>query len=121
MYLILNGELKPFSKNEIRTIANIARYHRKAFPSKSHKEFASLPKRLRRTVKVGAALLRIADGLDRTNCSVVEDVTCRVRPKEVQVLVHSRGDAELELWSARARSKLFRRIFDKEIAFQCTQ
>ena len=78
------------------------------------------PRRLRRTVKVGAALLRIADGLDRTNCSVVEDLTCRVRPKQVQVLVHSRGDAELELWSARARSKLFTRTFGRKIAFQST-
>ena len=118
MYLILNGDLQPFSRREVRTIANIARYHRKSFPTIRHREFARLPRRLRRTVRVGAALLRVADGLDRTNCSVVDDVTTRTRPDRVDVLVDSRGDAELELWSAASRSKLFERVFDRPIYFR---
>jgi exopolyphosphatase/guanosine-5'-triphosphate,3'-diphosphate pyrophosphatase len=118
MYLILNGDLQPFSRAEVRTIANIARYHRKSVPDLAHREFARLPKRLRRTVRVGAALLRIADGLDRTNCSVIEDLTTRTRPERVDVLVDSRGDAELELWSAATRSKLFEEVFGRPIYFR---
>jgi len=120
MYLILHGDLKPFSRNEIRTIACIARYHRKSFPKKSDPMYAALPRPLRRAVKVGAALLRIADGLDRTSCSLVEDLVCRIRPRQVDILVNSRGDAELELWSARTRSRLFQKVFRKKIAFQST-
>jgi exopolyphosphatase/guanosine-5'-triphosphate,3'-diphosphate pyrophosphatase len=115
MYLILNGELAPFSRNEIRTIANIARYHRRSFPKSSHPHFASLPRRRRRTVRVGAALLRLADGLDRTSCSVVHDVVARVRPDRVEVLVESRGDAELEMWSAVSRARLFERVFGRKL------
>jgi exopolyphosphatase/guanosine-5'-triphosphate,3'-diphosphate pyrophosphatase len=118
MYLILNGDLHPFSRAEVRTIANIARYHRKSSPTIRHTEFAKLPKRLRRTVRVGAALLRVADGLDRTNCQVVEDLTTRTRPDRVEVLVDSRGDAELELWSAASRSKLFEKVFGRPISFR---
>ncbi len=118
MYLILKGDLEPFARNEVRAIANIARYHRKAMPRRSHAEYAKLPKRLRRTVKVGAALLRLADGLDRTNCSVVEDVTCRIRADRVDVLVNVRGDAELELWSAASRAALFERVFDRPAVFR---
>jgi exopolyphosphatase / guanosine-5'-triphosphate,3'-diphosphate pyrophosphatase len=118
MYLILHGELEPFSVNEVRTIANIARYHRKAFPSRKHPSFARLPRRLRRTVRVGAALLRIADGLDRTNCAVVRELTCRTRKQCIELLVHSRGDAELELWSANARKRLFEKTFGREITIR---
>ena len=39
-YLILNGGLKNFSREEIEIIANIARYHRKAGPKDSHRQFA---------------------------------------------------------------------------------
>jgi exopolyphosphatase/guanosine-5'-triphosphate,3'-diphosphate pyrophosphatase len=114
-YLILNGGLDPFTRDEVRTIACIARYHRRSFPSAGHRLFRSLPKRLRRAVGVGSALLRIADGLDRTNCSVVSDVICRTRPTTVDIVVDARGDAELELWSAEARSKLFRHLFRRSV------
>jgi exopolyphosphatase/guanosine-5'-triphosphate,3'-diphosphate pyrophosphatase len=118
MYLLLNGDLHLFKKNEVRTLANIARYHRKAFPKKSHPQFAALPKRWRKTVEIGAALLRLADGLDRTNCSVVHDIACRIRPGSVEVLVDAHGDAELELWSAATRSPLFERVFGRTISFR---
>ena len=114
-YLILNGDLRPFGREEVRTIACVARFHRKAYPAKRHATYAALPKRLRRAVRVGAALLRIADGLDRTNCSVVTEVKCRVRPDQVEVLVDSRGDAELEIWSAHSRGQLFERVFGRRL------
>jgi exopolyphosphatase/guanosine-5'-triphosphate,3'-diphosphate pyrophosphatase len=117
LYLILNGGLRPFTRDEVRTIGNVARYHRRAAPSARHKHFAALSKRLRRAVEVGAALLRIADGLDRTSCAAVADLVVRVRPERVDVVVESRGDAELELWSARSRSKLFKKVFGRGVTF----
>jgi exopolyphosphatase/guanosine-5'-triphosphate,3'-diphosphate pyrophosphatase len=118
MYLILHGDLKPFSTDEVATIANIARYHRKVFPSREHGPYESLPRRLRKTVRVGAALLRIADGLDRTNCAVVRELICRNRKDRVELLVHGQGDAELELWSANARKELFEHVFRREIVIR---
>jgi exopolyphosphatase/guanosine-5'-triphosphate,3'-diphosphate pyrophosphatase len=116
-YLILNGGLTALGRDEVLTVANIARYHRRAAPSVKHPRFRALPKRLRKAVEVGAALLRIADGLDRTSCAAVADVLCRVRPDRVEFLVESRGDAELELWSARSRSRLFRKVFGRKVRF----
>jgi len=115
-YLILHGALAPFARREVWTIACVARYHRKSYPGTARDEvYARLPKRLRRAVKVGAALLRIADGLDRTNCSVIADVKSRVRPDEVQILVTGRGDAELEIYSAQARATMFESYFDRRV------
>jgi exopolyphosphatase/guanosine-5'-triphosphate,3'-diphosphate pyrophosphatase len=117
-YLILHGDLKNFAKSEIAIIANVARYHRKSAPATRHKGYAKLSKRARRVVDVGAALLRIADGLDRSHCAVISSVRCRVGRHHVDVAVKSRGDAALELWGARQRMRLFTRVFDRSISFE---
>jgi exopolyphosphatase/guanosine-5'-triphosphate,3'-diphosphate pyrophosphatase len=114
-YLIRNGDLEHFRKSEIEVIALIARYHRKSAPSKRHRRFRKLSRQWRHVVEVGAALLRVADGLDRTNCSIVVDVTCRTRSDEVELLIDSRGDAELEVWSARSRAKLFEHVIGRDV------
>ena len=117
MYLILHGDLKEFTREEVQIIANIARYHRKSFPSKKHRAFADLSDSGQETVRVGAALLRIADGLDRSNCAAVSSIRCRIRKKRVDLIIDGRGDTELELWSARSRSELFTDIFKRELEF----
>lgn len=116
MYLVLHGELGPFSAREVKIIANIARFHRKARPSKKHASYASLSRSGRRTVRIGAALLRVADGLDRTNCAVVTNLRCRIRRRRVELIVKARGDAELEIWSALARSGLFERVLGRKLS-----
>jgi exopolyphosphatase/guanosine-5'-triphosphate,3'-diphosphate pyrophosphatase len=121
LYLILNGGLQGFEAWEIAVIANIARYHRKAMPSRSHPEFGKLSKAHRRIVEVGASLLRIADGLDRTNGSVVESLRCRAARQILEVTIEARGDAELEVWSARARADMFERLFELPVRLRCRE
>jgi exopolyphosphatase/guanosine-5'-triphosphate,3'-diphosphate pyrophosphatase len=118
MYLILNGHLEPFSRREVRVIACIARYHRKVTPKSTHKCYCELNENDRQTVRVGAALLRVADGLDRTNSSVVTDLRCAVRPRKLDVVLRSRGDAELEIWSARSRSGYLAEVFERTVSFR---
>jgi exopolyphosphatase/guanosine-5'-triphosphate,3'-diphosphate pyrophosphatase len=117
-YLILNGDLKNFSREEIRIVANIARYHRKAKPNRSHPQYDALSKRSRAIVNIGAALLRIADGLDRSHCGVVSNIKTKVGRHHVTITVHSRGDAELELWGARRQMDLFTKVFDRTVSFE---
>jgi exopolyphosphatase/guanosine-5'-triphosphate,3'-diphosphate pyrophosphatase len=117
-YLILNGHLDPFSTREVKVIGNIARYHRKAFPRNSHDGYRKLREKDRRIVRVGAALLRIADGLDRSSSAVITDLRCRIGERKVDVIVKAKGDAELEIWSARSRSRLFARVFERTVGCQ---
>ncbi|MGA2582264.1 MAG: Ppx/GppA phosphatase family protein [Tepidisphaeraceae bacterium] len=118
MYLIVNGDLKNFTPDEIRVIANIARYHRKSAPKKKHDEYASLPGRLRKVVDVGSALLRLSDGLDRSHGSVVQEVRCRIEDDGVQCVLTTRADAELEIWGARRKMDWFQEVFGCKIAFE---
>lgn len=115
-YLIRNSDLdQHFTREEVSIIAQIARHHRKRPPGLDQERYASLPKRSQRIVDVGVALLRIADGLDRSHSSVVRDLKCRIGEKKVTVRLQVRADAELEIWGARRKGHWFERVFGKEI------
>ena len=58
----------------------------------------SLPS-YQRTVRILSALLRIADGLDRTHFSVVRTLDVKIGAT-IKIIVHVTGDAELETWAA---------------------
>ena len=66
-YLIVHGGLKGFSRDEVEVIAQVARYHRKALPSERHQPFRRLDPWKKPVVEKLSALLRLADGLDRTH------------------------------------------------------
>jgi exopolyphosphatase/guanosine-5'-triphosphate,3'-diphosphate pyrophosphatase len=117
MYLILHGDLKNFSDEEVKVIANVARYHRKAEPARRHGVYASLPPRLRQVVDVGAALLRMADGLDRSHGSVIQDLRCRIGKRKIKCILAAKSDAELEIWGARRKMEWFKRVFGRSIVF----
>jgi exopolyphosphatase/guanosine-5'-triphosphate,3'-diphosphate pyrophosphatase len=121
MYLIANGDLKNFSPEEVQIIANIARYHRKAEPKRSHDGYAALTSYGRRVVDVGAALLRLADGLDRSHVSAVTKLTCRIKDRKVKCIVTARWDAELEIWGARRKMDVFEKVFGRKITFELSR
>ena len=110
-YLIRNGELEGFSHNEIEVIANTARYHRRSAPKKSHAEFMALPLDLRQTVTKLAAILRIADGLDRGHYGTVKKIRVVRRDSggghAISLRLQTQSDPQLELWGARHKTDLF--------------
>ncbi|HEY7086969.1 MAG TPA: Ppx/GppA phosphatase family protein [Tepidisphaeraceae bacterium] len=117
MYLIANGDLKSFTDEEIQIIANIARYHRKAEPKKSHEGYVQLSSSARRIVDVGAAFLRLADGLDRSHVSAITKLSCRIKDRNVKCTLSAKSDAELEIWGARRKMGLFEKVFGRKITF----
>ncbi len=78
-YLITNGDLRGFQPEEIEIIALVARYHRRSTPKTSHEEYARLPSGHRRTVRALAAMLRVAENLDRSHSQVISGLTVRAR------------------------------------------
>jgi exopolyphosphatase / guanosine-5'-triphosphate,3'-diphosphate pyrophosphatase len=113
-YLITHSEVGGLSSEELMVIANIARYHRRAHPSRKHDAYDELTPKLQRTVRILSALLRIADGLDRTHFSVVTTVDVKIGAT-IKIIAHVTGDAELEAWAAKGRADLFERIFRRRV------
>ncbi len=116
--IILNSPLLPFDERERLIIGSIARYHRKALPTANHDHFAALDWDERRTVSVLASFLRVADGLDRTHRSVVEDLACEVLPGQVVVRCYVRSPAEAERLVALEKGKLLEQALDRRLVIQ---
>ncbi len=114
-YLIRNGGLKGFEDQEIELIANLARYHRKGRPKKSHYSFGSLAADERRALRSMIPMLRLANALDRTHYSVVEAVSCEMQADRIRIGVRSDKDVELELWTAKRQSAAFEDAFGRPL------
>jgi exopolyphosphatase/guanosine-5'-triphosphate,3'-diphosphate pyrophosphatase len=109
-YIIKNGNLRGLTAEEVELVAHAARYHSKARPRKRDKEFRALSKPVRRKVRWLAALLRVAEGLDRTHYQLIRGVRVVRRGARVSIVVTARRDARLEVWAARRRVNLLARL-----------
>jgi exopolyphosphatase/guanosine-5'-triphosphate,3'-diphosphate pyrophosphatase len=118
-YLIATATLDAFDPREVEILAHVARYHRGALPKAKHLEFAALESWQQRAVEKLAALLRLANALDRTHAArVVELYASLVKRKRVVIEVLSPYDVALELAAARFRSDLFERVFGRRLVFR---
>jgi len=119
-YLIVNSELYGFRVEEIEAIGQIAlHHHRKGMPKPGEASGGALPPEIWRQVKGCAALLRLAEGLDRSHYGAVYDVRVRGRGRRVVVDILTQDvDAALELWEARRRTDLLGRLLDAEVVLR---
>lgn len=116
-HLILHGDLAGFTQRELEIVACVARYHRKAFPSKRHSAFARLERGDRRLVRALAGMLRVADGLDRTHTQRITAITCAPHRGFMELTLQAKTDPRVEIWDAERKSGLFQRAFDLEPRF----
>jgi len=114
-YLVKNGNLRGISAEELAIIAAVARYHGKARPRKRDAAFRALPKRQRRMVRWLSAMLRIAEGLDRSHYQLVQGLRVLRRPERVSILVDARRDIGLELWAAHQRTDLLEKLLGTRV------
>ena len=113
-YLIKNGDLRGFDPEEIEVIALVARYHRRGTPRRSHEEYAGCRRRLRRTVRALASMLRVAESLDRSHAQVMSGL--EVLDRGTDLLVGCNGvDAELEMWATHRHIAPFEQLVRKPV------
>jgi exopolyphosphatase/guanosine-5'-triphosphate,3'-diphosphate pyrophosphatase len=117
-YLIKNGDLRGFDPQEIEVIALIARYHRQATPKKSHDGYGDLKGPLRRAVKVLSAMVRLAEGLDRSHAQALAGVDLYPRGDDYLARLRATGDAELELWAAHRHVSPLEAVLGKPVRFE---
>lgn len=108
-YIILNSALPGWSHREIAMIALVARGHRKG-PIEVGNLAAILHNDDEQRIMRLAALLRIAEYLERSKGQVVRAVRCE-GGDPVRIAVDTVGDATVEIWDANRRTNLFRRAF----------
>src|SRR2546423_1997113 len=114
-HLIEHAELLGMTPEERMVVANLARYHRGAEPSKKHANYSGLEKPLRKKIKRLAAILRVADGFDRGHASAVAEVKARWMERALRltaVPARQGYSLRLELWGASRKSKLLADVAD---------
>ncbi len=114
-YLILNGGLPGFTPVETAIIAQAARYHRKGMPSPG--PMAALfgegdVERLNRC----AALLRLAEDLERSRDQLVKGADLDLAGPQVRLRLIADEDPAVPRWAAGREGELFERAFHRELA-----
>jgi len=114
--IISKMDIPGFSRDEVITIANIARYHRKSHPSEEHPYFRKLSQDNKRLVCKLASLLRIADGLDRMHDSSVVNIHCNMKKDEIEMVIETTGLVIEEV--LYSKSSLFVETYMKGVLFK---
>jgi exopolyphosphatase/guanosine-5'-triphosphate,3'-diphosphate pyrophosphatase len=114
-YLITNGDLRGFQPEEIEIMALVARYHRRSTPKAEHEEYSRLSSGRRRTVRTLAAILRVAENLDRSHSQVISGLAVRARKANVKLELTAAGDAELEMWATARHVAPFEEVVGRPV------
>jgi exopolyphosphatase / guanosine-5'-triphosphate,3'-diphosphate pyrophosphatase len=127
-YLIKNGGLLGHSEEEVNLIASIARYHRGSEPKEAHEAFAAVPPNQRRMVMEMAAILRLAEALDRSHRQVVQRIEFDFEPslkakdgkEPLSLLLYVRQGEnwEPETWALKEKKSLFEKQFGVRLSFE---
>lgn len=108
--LIREFPWKTLSPADIRCVAAVARYHRKALPRNGHPDLDGMNPVERTRVSWLAACLRTADGLDRRHLQRVTDIAVRSSNDSVDVWVSASDPIREELAAADKKSDLLRSL-----------
>jgi exopolyphosphatase/guanosine-5'-triphosphate,3'-diphosphate pyrophosphatase len=90
-YIIANSEIFGLKQEDLDIIGNLVRYHRDDLPSPAHIEYIALQREERIMVLKMAAILRVADALDRGHTQRVRNIA--VEKREDALIIRSSGSA----------------------------
>lgn len=120
-YLILNSEIFGLDRQDVTMIALIARYHRHSGPNLDHARYAGLDTTNRIRVCKLAALLRVADALERTHGQRVTQIRLRIDKGRLHIRLPGLADASVERLAMQSKGDLFEQIFGLAIVIQDDQ
>ncbi len=111
LYLILNSELTGFTDSERQVIANIARYHRRAYPKPQHVYFNALPLEDQGKVWMLGGILRLADAMDRSHESRIKNFKATLRGDRIRLTIANKRRCEHELWAIEKKKDMLEEAF----------
>jgi len=114
-HLIAHATLPGFTADERRIISAVARYHAGSLPKAKHDAMEGRDAASRRQVSRLAALLRTADGLDRSHAQRVSEVRARVDNERLTLTIVGRAPLDIEVVSGERKSDLLARETGREI------
>ncbi len=117
-YLLSVSEVFGLSQDDMAVVGNVARYHRRASPQKSHLPYMALDRETRVEVNKMGALLRLANALDADHLQKVKDVRVLREETDWILEVDGAGDMTMERLAATARSDFMTEVFGRRLTFR---
>jgi exopolyphosphatase/guanosine-5'-triphosphate,3'-diphosphate pyrophosphatase len=119
-YLLAASQIFGLSDEETKVVSNIARYHRRGTPRRSHLPYMELDQADRLLVNKLAAILRIANALDAEHLQKVSGLRL-VRTDRTWVLeLEGSGDITMEQMAATARADMFTEVYGRDLIIRGT-
>ncbi len=117
-YLILNSEVFGLDRLDVTIVGQIARYHRHAVPSLDHPGYAALGVDDRIRVCKLAALLRVADALERTHAQRVSQIEIIRDSGKLRLRLPGVADAVVERLAMASKADLFEQVFGLTVVIE---
>ena len=117
-YILASSQIFGLSDDETAVVSNIARYHRRGLPQRTHVPFVALDRDDRMIVKKLASILRVANALDAEHAQKIKDVRAVRRASTWIVELQGSGDLTMERLAATARSDMFAETFGRPLVIQ---
>ena len=110
-YIILNSEVFGLDRLDVTIVALVARYHRHSGPRLDHPAYGALSTDDRIRVSKLAALLRVADALERTHAQRVSQLEIRRESGKLRLRLPGLADAAVERLAMASKADLFEQVF----------
>lgn len=117
-YIISHSEIFGLGQKDITLIALIARYHRRSVPKPNHTDYRDLAPDDRMRVSKLAAILRIADALDRSHAARIPEVQVEIKKQKLILHLPGIADASVERLAMRSKANLFRDIYGLQVTLR---
>jgi exopolyphosphatase/guanosine-5'-triphosphate,3'-diphosphate pyrophosphatase len=115
-YLVDAADIFGIRKADKNIISNVVRYHRRATPQPTHVSYMSLPKTDRAIASKLAAILRVADSLDRSHQQKIRNFTLERAGGTYHLWVDEEvGDVSIERDGLLKKADMFTDVFGAPI------
>src|SRR5262249_53485122 len=117
-YILASSQIFGLSDEETAVVSNIARYHRRGLPQRTHVPYVALDREDRLVVNKLAAILRVATARDAEHAQKVRALRVVRRVGTWVVELAGSGDLTMERLAATARADMFAETFGKPLVIQ---
>jgi exopolyphosphatase/guanosine-5'-triphosphate,3'-diphosphate pyrophosphatase len=117
-YILSVADVFGLSREDMAVVANVARYHRRAAPQRSHLPYMALDAATRVVVNKLAAILRVANALDADHLQKVREVRVLQEDEAFVLEVDGAGDLTLERLASLARADQLTDVFGRRVSFR---
>jgi exopolyphosphatase/guanosine-5'-triphosphate,3'-diphosphate pyrophosphatase len=117
-YLLSVSDIFGLSQDDMAVVSNVARYHRRALPQKSHLPYMAIDREGRVLVNKLSAILRLANALDADHLQKVKDVRLLAEDDGWVIEVEGAGDLTMERLASLARADLLTEVFGRKVSFR---